>query len=186
MSSLFFSSAFHAVIKSIVFTLPFLLGVPDWSDHHKPVLSDENSIAGTKVNSVPNRSLLTTQKLTFETENEFQPDWSFNYEENGQTYSIKSATFPGDINGDGYDDVVIMGVIEWYDPSKAFVYFGSPQGISSTPDQIFGPTWGLFNSLHEVGDVNGDGFADVVWGAFELYLGSAQGLIENPVLLFSD
>jgi hypothetical protein len=104
----------------------------------------------------------------------------------------------GDVNGDGYDDVVV-GAEEYdgayTDGGKAFLYLGSASGLSSTAawtgegDQ----TGALFGySLGSAGDVNGDGYGDlIVSAAFRdatsgdegtayVYLGSASGLSSVP------
>jgi hypothetical protein len=106
-------------------------------------------------------------------------------------WSVGSA---GDVNGDGYDDIVI-GARSYNsgesDEGAAFLYLGSASGLNATAswigegDQVnaeFG--W----SVASAGDVNGDGYDDVVVGAIDfengetdegaafLYLGSASGL----------
>ncbi len=112
--------------------------------------------------------------------------------------SVASA---GDVNGDGYSDVIIGAF--WYDDGantdegKAFVYFGSATGLSATPnstpddanqaDAYFGI------SVASAGDVNGDGYSDVIIGAYSyddgtyvaegrafVYHGSAAGLSTTP------
>ncbi len=83
-------------------------------------------------------------------------------------YSVSSA---GDVNGDGYSDVVV-GIIYYAngqtDEGAAFVYHGSISGINSTPATIVESnqsyaTLGI--SVSSAGDVNGDGFSDVIVGA---------------------
>ncbi len=106
-------------------------------------------------------------------------------------FSVSTA---GDVNGDGYDDVIV-GAREFSNPEvhegRAFVYLGSTTGLVTTPawtaesDQAaadFG------TSVSTAGDVNGDGYSDVIVGAPLLdnglvdrgrayvYLGSASGL----------
>jgi hypothetical protein len=82
--------------------------------------------------------------------------------------SVASA---GDVNGDGYSDVIVGAYV--YDngqtnEGRAFVYYGSSSGLSDTPswtaesDQAesqFG------KSVASAGDVNGDGYSDVIIGA---------------------
>jgi hypothetical protein len=110
-------------------------------------------------------------------------------------YSVSSA---GDVNGDGYEDVVV-GAWEYDSPlsneGRAYVYLGSAAGLETTAawtgesnkkDAFFG------GSVSSAGDVNADGYGDVVVGAHGyplartpgssdegrvyLYLGSAVGL----------
>ena len=77
----------------------------------------------------------------------------------------------GDVNGDGYADVIVGAI--FFDNGQtnegaAFVYLGSAAGLASTPawqaegDQAFAE---FGSSVAGAGDVNGDGFADVIVGA---------------------
>jgi hypothetical protein len=109
-------------------------------------------------------------------------------------FSVASA---GDVNGDGYDDVIIGA--PYFDGTsvvaegRAFVYHGSSSGLSSPPDKILNDVtqanahFGY--SVACAGDVNGDGYADVIVGAPDynyststdegiamIYYGSALGL----------
>lgn len=105
--------------------------------------------------------------------------------------SVSSA---GDVNGDGYSDVII-GAVNFdngqTDEGKVYVYHGSPSGLSNSANwtaesnQAFGS---LGSSVSSAGDVNGDGYSDVIVGAQDYdngqtnegrafaYYGSASGL----------
>lgn len=126
------------------------------------------------------------------------PNWTaeINIVEAQFGWSVASA---GDVNGDGFDDVIIGAA--YFSNGQAnegavYAYYGSDGGLSTEYDwrkeidQIdakFG--W----SISSAGDVNGDGFSDIVVGAPDysngnsregaafLYLGSAQGLMEDHV-----
>ena len=105
---------------------------------------------------------------------------------------------PGDINGDGIDDLLI-GEHDWSwarrNQGRVLVYFGSKQGLPAQPSQIItdvaqGDRFG--HGICGVGDVNGDGFRDVAIGApqwsgpdgqtgrIKLYFGGPRGLTPAP------
>ncbi len=102
----------------------------------------------------------------------------------------------GDANGDGYADVVIA----YYDLGVAYVYLGGAAGLGSAPAVTFTappvvpqqslPTGGFGHSLAAAGDVNGDGYGDIVVGAGAselayVYLGSSSGPAATPSLTFT-
>ena len=76
----------------------------------------------------------------------------------------------GDVNGDGYSDVMIVGdsVIDLMGTNpyrgKCWIYLGGPN-FDTIPDlQLLNNQEKLFVSLH-ASDINGDGFDDVMCGA---------------------
>jgi hypothetical protein len=102
----------------------------------------------------------------------------------------------GDVNGDGYDDVIVgatgyeSGAGENQE-GAAYVYYGSAGGVGTTPawsteGNKAGASFGV--SVGTAGDVNGDGYADVIVGAHTysgdytsegracVFYGSAAGL----------
>jgi FG-GAP-like repeat/FG-GAP repeat len=100
--------------------------------------------------------------------------------------SVASA---GDINGDGYDDVIIGGAGFNQNIGRAYLYLGGAAGLSSSPTTtLTGPDGpgGFFGvSVASAGDVNGDGYADLIIGGdgvssntgrAYLYLGGAAGV----------
>jgi hypothetical protein len=104
-------------------------------------------------------------------------------------YSVDSA---GDVNGDGYADVVIAGVAAGIYSGAAYLYLGSATGLSATPTSV--PIVGNDPMVASAGDVNGDGYGDVLVGGFDalndtgalsLYLGGASGLGESPAQIAS-
>ncbi|NJO05034.1 MAG: hypothetical protein HC876_05620 [Chloroflexaceae bacterium] len=100
------------------------------------------------------------------------PDWTFNapIDASGRIKNRYSST-AGDVNGDGYADVIV-GKRKGFDiDSSAFLFFGGPDNLAAEPDRellaspdIVGIT-GFGLSVSTAGDVNGDGFADVVVGS---------------------
>lgn len=94
-------------------------------------------------------------------------DWSVSgsSSSNKLGYNLASA---GDMDGDGYDDLLV-GEHESDDYlGHAYVYFGSTTGLSSTPAiTISGQsTYDDFaEGLAGVGDIDGDGYNDIAIGA---------------------
>ncbi|HUD71532.1 MAG TPA: FG-GAP-like repeat-containing protein [Dongiaceae bacterium] len=79
--------------------------------------------------------------------------------------SVASA---GDFNGDGHPDFIIGAQQAGYE-GKAFVYYGGPS-LDATPDftltgESTGYLTGFGASVASAGDMNGDGFGDVIVGA---------------------
>jgi hypothetical protein len=88
----------------------------------------------------------------------------------------------GDVNGDGWADVLITDPVA----GAAYVYTGFIAGLGPTPTStLSAPTGaaGFGAAAGAVGDVNGDGFDDVVVATAQnayLYLGSASGQVAGP------
>lgn len=109
----------------------------------------------------------------------------------------RSMAGAGDINGDGFDDIV-AGVpyyrVEWAYRGGLYVYYGSSKGINSTGTLILSGQDASYlgYDVSSAGDVNGDGYADVLVGAYGydgsqtdqgaafIYLGGPGGLSTVP------
>jgi len=126
-----------------------------------------------------------------------QPDWFVGSDQNGARFGFAAAS-AGDVNHDGCDDVLI-GAYRANDgqpeEGRAYLYLGSPQGLSAEPAWTYESNQKeaqLAYSVAGAGDVNGDGFDDVLvgvrWyddtlineGAAFLFFGSADGLSATP------
>lgn len=91
----------------------------------------------------------------------------------------------GDVNGDGYGDVVIGAIGEGVTPGRAYLYFGLPSGLETMPSWAATGTGRFASSVAGAGDANGDGYADVAVGALaaemmagevHVFFGSEGGL----------
>lgn len=108
-------------------------------------------------------------------------------------YLGRSVARAGDVNGDGYDDVVVAAQGYGNFTGRVLLYTGGPGGLAGTPLSVVtgeGPANSFGVSLASAGDVNGDGYDDVIAGAVGygdfrgrayLYAGGLAGLSTNPV-----
>ncbi len=110
------------------------------------------------------------------------PGWMSESNQSGAQFGIAVST-AGDVNGDGYDDVVI-GARSFTNSidrqGKAYLFYGSPSGLGAAPGwTALGETWAAYfgNVVGSAGDVNGDGYSDIIVGShgFDGGLGWAQG-----------
>jgi hypothetical protein len=105
----------------------------------------------------------------------------------------------GDVNGDGFADVIVGAFLHdagETNEGAAFVYLGSGSGLSTTPvwtgqGNQTNASFGC--SVAGAGDVNGDGYADVIVGARDYqstfpkegaafaYAGGAAGVASLPM-----
>lgn len=102
--------------------------------------------------------------------------------QNNGDYFGRSVALAGDVNGDGFADVIVGA--EGYPSAdrkgKVYLYQGSASGLSSSP--AFSAT-GENNidwfgwSVASAGDVNGDGYGDVIVGADGYPSGSGKGKV---------
>jgi hypothetical protein len=121
------------------------------------------------------------------------PDWTA---EGGQAFARfgGAVATAGDVNADGFADVIV-GAPRYADPEadegRAYLFYGSALGLEAAPawtaeGDLVGAYFG--HAVGTAGDANGDGFADVIVGAYGysspennegriyVYHGSAGGL----------
>ncbi len=133
------------------------------------------------------------------------PDWKIGGGQQGSLFGCTLSDL-GDVNQDGYDDLIIgacdynlieEGVVVKSKVGAAFVYYGSKYFTAKTSadwtllgDQVDGK---LGSSVNTAGDINKDGFADVIIGEpfydenedtnigkAYIFFGSASGLNTSP------
>jgi hypothetical protein len=89
----------------------------------------------------------------------------------------RSVSSAGDVNGDGYSDVIV-GASKFTNgetnEGRAFVYHGSGAGLSpsaawTAESNVANAQFGF--AVSNAGDVNGDGYSDVIVGAYQFHNG---------------
>lgn len=133
------------------------------------------------------------------------PDWQYEPDQVDAElgWSVAAA---GDLNQDGYADVAVGA--RWYDDNAGskgavFIFYGAPGGLSAAPNgqlSIGQGTTGFGWSVAAAGDVNNDGYDDLLVGApyydaptagptdivpdaggAFLFLGGAEGVAVTPI-----
>jgi hypothetical protein len=111
----------------------------------------------------------------------------------------------GDVNGDGYTDVLVGDYnaknAAGSDVGRAYLFLGGKSGVVTANPTVLDGRDGAFSQfggvLASAGDLNGDGFSDVIVGARAandaaghpfagrayIYFGTSQGLDATPRLL---
>ena len=108
------------------------------------------------------------------------PDWIFNPGQPDGSVG-NSVAGVGDVNGDGFGDAMVGAPFfdhDEVDEGMAFLFYGSASGLAPDPgwtfelDQAMG---NLGQSVAAAGDVNGDGFGDVIVGSCRIEYGVRYG-----------
>ncbi len=104
-----------------------------------------------------------------------QPNWRFVGNVGGDSLGASLAS-TGDLNGDGYQDVVVAAL------GRTLAFFGSPLGLAPVPNWV-GPIYGsrIDGQSGVSSDVNGDGYDDLLAG-ISVFHGSAAGPRGSRVL----
>ncbi len=129
-------------------------------------------------------------------------DWRA--EGNQDNANLSRCARAGDVNGDGYGDVIVGAPLYdngQTDEGKVWIYLGSAAGLYVTP------SWSAESdqadarmgySVNTAGSVNGDAYADIIVGAYlydngqidegrvYVWLGSSGGLAGTPWMVESD
>jgi len=118
----------------------------------------------------------------------------------GTTFFGYSVAGAGDVNGDGFADVLVGAYVTGSGTTAftggAYLYYGSATGLGAATavDDVPGKGSQFGVSVASAGDVNGDGYADIIvgadtvtstslvkdTGAAYVYLGSSAGLVNTP------
>jgi hypothetical protein len=94
----------------------------------------------------------------------------------------------GDVNGDGYDDVAVSAAADLLEGGEAVtrVHLGDDVGPGLAPDAVFLHGVGVLPASLAGGDLNGDGYSDLVVGTTDasdgafIWFGSGTGLAASP------
>jgi len=118
-------------------------------------------------------------------------DLVFESEREGDLFGIRLCC--GDIDNDGYDDIIIVAYQQKEDKGWAYLYWGSERAsMDANPDKIFdGEVGGIF----AVYDIDNDGYRDIIFGSPRypgdgtgrayLYYGNTKELMDtSPDLIF--
>lgn len=151
---------------------------------------------------------LATEPIQEDLSGIINPEIVLNYEiggteANGEHFGI-SSNLAGDVNGDGFQDLIVGSSysIKTGNGGTASVFYGQKGGFDKTSAWTYPgdlPLGWLGKSVASAGDVNGDGFDDVIvgwpgwewdeygeywpfadYGAALLFYGSKNGLSQRP------
>lgn len=103
-------------------------------------------------------------------------DLTFSGNETGSYFGC-SVSKAGDVNGDGYDDVIVGAYCHSSNNGLSKIYYGDDELVDNKELTLAGELLDNYfgYSVSNAGDVNGDGYDDVIIGAYRnnLYTGAA-------------
>ncbi|HSI47847.1 MAG TPA: FG-GAP-like repeat-containing protein [Ideonella sp.] len=103
----------------------------------------------------------------------------------------------GDFNHDGYDDIAVGAMGANGSLGQIYIFKGGPKGLKKKPVTTLAGAapWIYFGQMFDVGDVNGDGIADIIVGASSptggipgmswIYHGTPTGYANRDETLFA-
>ena len=104
---------------------------------------------------------------------------------NNGNYGVRVAS-AGDINGDGRADVLVAATTQAVPAGngQVYAYLGAASGVATTPvTTLPGPHGGYFGDpMGGAGDVDGDGYGDVVIAAHEAMASGGSGAVGRAYL----
>ncbi|MFC1794904.1 ankyrin repeat domain-containing protein, partial [Planctomycetota bacterium] len=118
------------------------------------------------------------------------PDLIFEGEHDGDRFGFVSC---GDIDNDGYEDIVIAAIGYRDNRGRAYLYWGNERSsMDADPDKVFdgeavkGSCLGLGCPGSSIYDIDNDGYRDIIFGAHRdgtgrayLYYGNTKELIDT-------
>ncbi|GHF20549.1 ATP/GTP-binding protein [Streptomyces spiralis] len=94
--------------------------------------------------------------------------------------SMTALTAPGDLNGDGHGDLIARDT-----SGKLWLYPGTGRGTFGTRNLIGSGGWGQMSAFLSVGDVDGDGWLDLVAATQDGYENPDAGPTANQLRLYA-
>jgi hypothetical protein len=154
------------------------------------VTVDAAGTSGTPTADLPTGTLLWRVRTTTGAATGISSVWEFSVGAHSATAANTSWGTTLDVNGDGFPDLAVADPYAGSGTGRVYVFHGTGSGLSTTPSSTIIGSGGWFGGIvASAGDVNGDGYADIVVGAAHVggsngaayvYLGGPSGLGASP------